>query len=79
VNYPVGIIAGDRSINLINSGMIPGPDDGKVSVENTKLEGMTAHTVLPCTHPMIMKRPDAIKLTLRFLQEGQFKEPDSNG
>jgi len=79
VNYPVGIIAGDRSINLINSGMIPGPDDGKVSVENTKLEGMTDHTVLHCTHPMIMKRPDAIKLTLRFLQEGKFRDPGSDG
>ena len=73
VDYPVGIIAGDRSINLINSGMIPGPDDGKVSIENTKLEGMTDHIVLHCTHPMIMKRPDAIQLTLRFLQEGKFK------
>ncbi|MEJ6580357.1 MAG: alpha/beta fold hydrolase [Akkermansiaceae bacterium] len=77
VDYPVGIIAGDRSINLINSGMIPGPDDGKVSIENTKLEGMTDHTVLHCTHPMIMKRPDAIQLTLRFLQEGKFKETGS--
>ncbi len=78
VDYPVGIIAGDRSINPINSAMIPGSDDGKVSIENTKLEGMTDHIVLHCTHPMIMKRPDAIKLTLRFLQEGQFKEADAD-
>lgn len=78
VDYPVGIIAGDRTINPINSCMIPGPDDGKVSVENTKLEGMTDHTVLHCTHPMIMKRPDAIQLTLRFLQEGEFKETGSD-
>lgn len=73
VKYPVGVIAGDRSINPINSCMIPGADDGKVSVEHTKLEGMTDHIVLHCTHPMIMKRPDAIRLTLHFLNEGTFQ------
>jgi len=72
VTYPVGIIAGDRSINLINSMMIPGSDDGKVSVENTKLVGMADHIVLHRTHPMIMKRADAIQLTLRFLKRGTF-------
>lgn len=73
VTYPVGIIAGDRSINPINSCMITGPDDGKVSVENTKVEGMTDHIVLHRTHPMIMKRRDAIDLALRFLDQGTFK------
>jgi len=73
VTYAVGIIAGDRSINWINSRMIPGPDDGKVSVENTKLEGMTDHVVVHRTHPMIMKRSEVIELTLRFLEAGSFK------
>jgi len=74
VTYPVGVIAGDRSINPINSRMIPGRDDGKVSVENTKLAGMADHIVLHRTHPMIMKRADAILLTLRFLKRGSFTE-----
>lgn len=73
VTYPVGIIAGDRSINPINSYMIKGRDDGKVSIENTKVEGMTDHIVLHRTHPMIMKRQETITLTLRFIQQGQFK------
>ena len=39
--FDVGIITGDRSINLFLSAMIPGPDDGKVSIERAKLEGMS--------------------------------------
>ncbi len=37
-NFEVGIIADTQSINLILSTMLPNPNDGKVSVENTKLE-----------------------------------------
>ena len=76
VTYSVGIIAGDRSINPINSQMIEGPDDGKVSVENTKVEGMSDHIVLHRTHPMIMIRRDAIELALRFLKKGSFAQGD---
>jgi hypothetical protein len=74
VTYPVGVIAGDRSINWINSSMIPGSDDGKVSVENTKVEGMSAHVVVHRTHPMIMRGRNTIALTLRFLETGSFEQ-----
>jgi triacylglycerol lipase len=67
-NFPLCIIAGDRSINPINSLMIPGKDDGKVSIENTKVEGMTQHIVLQRTHPMIMRAPETFQHTLAFLQ-----------
>jgi len=72
-NFPVGIIAGDRSINWINSLLlIPGSDDGKVSVERTKLAGMTDHIVIHAAHPFIMKNGEAIRQTIQFLRAGKF-------
>ena len=60
--YTLCIIAGDRSINPINSRMIPGKDDGKVSIENTKIEGTHQHIVLQRPHPMIMRAPETFQL-----------------
>jgi triacylglycerol lipase len=71
-NFPAGIIAGDRSINWINSLLIPDRDDGKVSVERTKLAGMTDHIVIHATHPFIMKNREAIRQTIQFLRTGNF-------
>lgn len=73
VNFELGVIAGDRSINWINSSMIKGCDDGKVSVERTKVAGMKAHVVVHATHPFLMKDKAAIDYTIRFLKTGTFR------
>lgn len=67
-----GIIAGNRSINWINSLMIHGPDDGKVSMERTRVAGMKAHITVPVSHPFLMKRRPVIDLTIQFLKHGSF-------
>jgi pimeloyl-ACP methyl ester carboxylesterase len=72
VEYDVGIIAGNRSINPLLSPLIPGPDDGRVAVESTKLAGMADFLVLPCIHPMIMNYKQVIEQTIRFLSQGKF-------
>ena len=70
--FDVGIIAGDRTLNLVESAIIPGRDDSKVSVERTKLEGMTDHVIVGASHPFLMSHPRAIRQTIQFLAIGSF-------
>ena len=72
VDYPVGIIAGDRSIYPITSAFLPKPHDGRVSVENTRLDGMADHIVIRTSHPWLVRHSVAIAQTIAFLKAGKF-------
>ncbi|PTY04303.1 alpha/beta hydrolase [Opitutaceae bacterium EW11] len=72
VRFELGVIAGDRSINWINSLMIKGADDGKVSVQKTKVKGMKEHLVLHVMHPTMMRDRRVINAVLQFLKTGSF-------
>jgi hypothetical protein len=72
VNFKLGIIAGTASVNPILSQFLPNPDDGKVSVERTKVEGMTDFMTVDHSHTFIMRAPDVILQTISFIRNGKF-------
>ena len=74
-NFDVGIIAGTQSINLILSTFIPGVDDGKVSIESTKLEGMNDHIEMATTHTFMMKNEKVLEQVTHYLSNGKFTQP----
>jgi len=75
--FELGIIAGNRSIDPITSAVLDDPDDGKVSVEDTKLEGMDDFIVVEHSHAFMMRLQNPIELTIRFLQTGSFNHVGS--
>jgi pimeloyl-ACP methyl ester carboxylesterase len=74
VDFPLGIITGNRHsfFDAWLAEVIPGADDGKVSVERAKVAGMADFLVLPHTHPFIMNAEEVIEQTLHFLHGGRF-------
>jgi pimeloyl-ACP methyl ester carboxylesterase len=72
VDYPVGIIAGNRSIYPITAAFLLRPHDGRVSVVNTRLDGMADHIVVRTTHPWLVRNDEAIEQTVAFLRRGRF-------
>jgi len=71
----LGIIAGTRTMNpLLSAFILPGRNDGKVTVESTVLQGMKAHLTLPVTHPFMAFNKQVIFESAHFLLNGHFSE-----
>lgn len=77
-HFDCGVIAGDRSINPFLSAMLTGPNDGKVTVESAKLEGMRDFLVLHSTHTWMMWWGRTLYQILHFLESGHFDHQRGN-
>jgi hypothetical protein len=79
-DYAVGIIAGCRTIDPIASTFIlPRPNDGRVSVESSKLANMTDHVTIKACHSGLTVHRDAIEQTVAFLHTGRFNRLEAQG
>lgn len=82
IDYEIGIIAGTRSLDPIASRVIGRANDGRVSVESTKLPGMRDHIVLPVNHTFMPRSRLVLDAALGFLMKGSFEahilEPDTS-
>jgi triacylglycerol lipase len=67
-----GVIAASRSWNPIGSWLIPGDDDGAVSIESTRLAGMTDHLVVKSNHTLVKNDREVAAAVVRFLERGRF-------
>jgi triacylglycerol lipase len=72
VDFEAGIIAGDRSLNPLFSAIIPGADDGKVSVRRAQVEGMKEFMVVHNSHTWMMWRRSVLDSVAHFLSDGAF-------
>jgi pimeloyl-ACP methyl ester carboxylesterase len=78
VDFPLGVLAGNQRtpVDVYLSEGIDEPSDGKVTVEEAKVEGMADFRVLEANHTFILSDPEAIRQALHFLREGRFSDED---
>jgi len=69
-DYPLGVIAGrtDRD----NEDELPGEDDGLVTVESTRLDGMADFILLDVTHWELRSNAAVADQAIAFLRTGSF-------
>lgn len=73
VDFDLGVIAGDLPLDpIIAPLLLPGPNDGKVAVEATKIDGMRDHIVLPVQHTFMVQDSRVIEQIKAYLATGAF-------
>lgn len=78
VDVEIGVIAGTKSIGSWLSSIIPGADDGVVSVKSTRLDEMKDFLQVPRTHTFIMESDEVHRQIVYFLKNGRFDHDENN-
>ncbi len=71
-----GILAGGRKDERGFNPMLPGDDDGVVTVASTRLAGARDFLVVPVLHTLLPVDRNVMEYTLRFLEKGCFVAED---
>ena len=72
VDYSVGVITGNVSVNPFLAQFFTTSNDGKVAVERAKVSGMADFYVVPRSHTFIMNSPQVWEQVQHFLKYGMF-------
>ena len=70
----IGVVAGSVPIGLgqIVDPSLPRPNDGAVSVEETRIAGMRDHVILPVSHSGMLVSRTVARQICAFLRDGTF-------
>jgi len=71
-----GIVAGGRGDDRGLNPLLPGDDDGVVTLVSTRLAGAADFIVVPSLHNLLPRDHKVHEYTLRFLQHGWFVAPE---
>lgn len=71
--FEFAIIAGARGEEIGWNPLIPGDDDGTISVECSRLPGATDFSTVYCLHSFLMNDAHAVDQTARFLTTGRLR------
>ena len=72
VAFQAGVIAGKGQERGLLGRHVAGPNDGKVSVASTRVEGMLDHLVVQVGHTFMMGNAEVQRQVLGFLRTGRF-------
>ena len=77
IGFECGVVAGTKGGML--GWFLPGPSDGKVTVERAREEGVKELLEVRAGHTWIMRDKAVIEATVRFLKTGRFGEEEAGG
>lgn len=73
VDYSLGVIAGNKPfLPIMLASLIPGANDGKVSVASTFIEGAADRIILPLPHTALLFHMRSLNQISHFLEHGKF-------
>lgn len=72
--FEFAVIAGSRGTESGWNPLIPGDDDGTVTVSSARLPGATDYRAFVTTHALMLHRRDVAEAAVRFLQTGSLYE-----